>query len=679
MAEVHLPGSHVLSLDGATEYIQYLLDMPDSWSMRLAVYPEFEYDTADDPMVFEWYFDADNYVKFFYDHTADKFTFEASVGGVLDSILSEQFDDGSSHTDIGQWLIFDIVYDLVGTSAMYVDRGTPTAWSAAGPSAQVKNLPIWTVGVDNALTGDFFEGQVAYIRLFSDYEATAADIANDFEDVSIEEIMWNFNGNVVGRTRCNVSEHVISYNTRAAQETGFGAPVANSMSVSLHNENGRFSDDQYAAFSPDDAQYNGTVLQKYLQLNSRIELESWYDGDFDWVFFGILTDDLYSRATDMNFESVVSISANDPIGMLVRDQLEYSKMWEDKDLCDTADETNSLVHLLLAEMLDREVKNYAGNSGFENATIANSWIDTGDCTLSRDGTYSLFGDYSGKAVFTDAGSFYQRLDFDENEFQVNEDDYWSASIYVFATAAFTGTLTIEEHDSVGMNDSTSAIISHDGTEGWIKVSVTHKITDSDSDRLYLELDAAAASTVWVDAVMWVFSSEASDWHFLNDTDGTVGVMDASDAEEDSYTLFGVDAENFDVQHPWVFLAKGTNQWNELQDMAVAMISRYFGFDRSGTFRFRTNISGNDPNVLETISTPKELSTSIELERANKIEANGVSILKSTSNIILWQASASGAIESDVQDKAALLHIEISPGETVPNPTTYGDFFARYQL
>ena len=95
-------GSH--DLTGG--YAEFLLTMPNTFSFEMLAYPNFAYDTADDPCIFSWYWTANIYFKLYYNHTDDKFRCEYKDGGTARYLESQQFDDGSSHDNISAWLTF---------------------------------------------------------------------------------------------------------------------------------------------------------------------------------------------------------------------------------------------------------------------------------------------------------------------------------------------------------------------------------------------------------------------------------------------------------------------------------------------------------------------------------------------------------------------------------------------
>ena len=100
-------GSH--NLTGG--YVEYLYQCPTKFSFDVKVYPNFAYNTGTIQGIFSWYVDANNSCSLYYNEGDDKFKLYLEVGGTTVILTSDQFDDGTSHTDINQWLRFSGVLD----------------------------------------------------------------------------------------------------------------------------------------------------------------------------------------------------------------------------------------------------------------------------------------------------------------------------------------------------------------------------------------------------------------------------------------------------------------------------------------------------------------------------------------------------------------------------------------
>jgi len=653
-------------------WTEHLLDMPDKFTLEIECYPNFDYDTADDQYLVGWYIDSNNYFIIFYDASEDKFRAELSVAGSSVYLESGQFDDGTSHTDINQWLIITVAIDTTtgdtSGSQLWIDRSSEdTAWSGNVPAIGAA-LNLLQIRHQNETSGDY---KINYLKIFDSYIADDTAVGNAFEDVKYEEIFWDFNGQTVGKTRCNITSHVRSWTYQATQENDVGSQTSNRASVELWSRSGEFADDQYAAFDPTSDQFNGTSSQKYLQQRCGIFIESWYGNDFEPLFIGFVDSNRFMRSTPKTKMSRVNISCYDYVETLAQKFFRNAVYWQNKDITDPT-ESNSLFHLMAREVTQKEVYNYAGNSSFAAATIADSWASGGSCALTRDTTHQELSSYTAKAVFSGADEFYQDLTFPNDDLQLSEEDNWTFYLYVKADATFSGNLKLAERDSDGENDSSTTTILQTGSEGWEMYSVTHEITDGDSDRLRYGI-TASTGTVYATFAMLIMGKRSRPYYVENTNEGTSGAVDTDDAEVGSYDYVGFVADQIDYEVEYALIPESDNLWEHLKQLADAGAARYFGLDKSGVFAYRSYITGVDPTKLETLSIKhKQLSTRIELETANKIRVHGVKIQESSNPLVLWIASACGAFAA-YKTKLEYLYVEIEDGETFPSE----DFFAKY--
>jgi hypothetical protein len=540
-------------------------------------------------------------------------------------------------------------------------------WSGAVPAIGVAQNFLQVRHFDGS-AGDY---KINYLKIFDSYVADDTAVSNAFQDVKNEEIFFDYNGQAVGKTRCNVTRHVKKYTYHASMENAAGSQTANRATVELWSNSGEFADDQYAAFDPTSDQFNGTSSQKYLQQRCGVFIESWYDYEFEPVFIGFVDTGRFRRSTTYNRQSIVSISCLDYVEFLAHKIFRNAVYWEDKDISDTT-ESNSLVHLMAREATQKSIYNYCGNSSFEEGTISDSWSSGGSCALTKDTTYTELSSNTAKAVFSGADEFYQDITFPNDDLKLSEEDNWTFYIFVKAAAAFSGNVKLAERDASGENDSSTTAISLSGGEGWQVYSVTHEITDSDSDRLRYGI-TASTGTVYADLAMLVMGKRQYQWVVVNSTEGSSGAVDTDDAEEGTYDYIGFDVEAIDYAVEYTVIPEGDSLWEHIKQLADAGAARYCGLDKAGTFRFKTYISGTDPTQIETLQYGfRNLSTNIELETANKIRVHGVNIQESSNPVVLWIASASGAFDS-YKAKSEYLNIEIANGATFPTD----DFFAKY--
>lgn len=674
-------GSH--NLTGG--YARYLLPLQSSVTVHIKAYPQFEYDTGDDQPLWGWADGADRYLKLFYDASEDKFRAEWKNGGTARYLESGQFDDGSSYTDIDQWLEFTFTADLTtgdtSGAALYVNgTSADTAWSDAIDSWGSYNFNTFDVRAHAASAGDY---HINHCRIFF-ATVTSAQVTNRFKDVKKEEVFFPFNGCALGSTRCNISRasytdssvgFVRRISTRRGVETSTGMSSSNTLDAELNNIHGEFSTDQYAAFDPTQDQFNGTSAQKYLRNRCGIMLESWYGTDFDYVFVGKIADDGISRTTPNDKFSTVRFSAEDSWSDVSREIKRRGRSYENKKISDGT-EADSLVHLIARLATQKEVYNYASNSSFENATIGNSWTST-NCTLSRSASNNLFGTYSAEAIFSGAGNVLQIVTFTGTE-KLSVGQSWTYSAYIKCADPFEGDIVIYEADSLATNDSTSATVSIAGGEGYKRFSVTHEITDTDSDRLFLYINSDAADTIYIDGAMLSYGSTQPNFWVLNNNDGASAIESADDADYASYDTVGFDVDAVDITHPWAIVEEGVSIGEVLTDVGLAVAARYMGIDSSGTLKLRTPLKTgySDPTPIETVDDAMDVSASMDYETANKIIGHGIKIVKEQRAQILWSAEQSGAFDSDY---ANFWGIDMADGDDFPDPDEFGEFWAKLEI
>lgn len=677
------PGSHYLS--GGTPL--YLNELQDSLSFEIRFKPKFVYSVATDQVLLQWYESATQYFKVYYNATADKFYVEWQDGGTARSLESQQFDDGTTYEDIDQWITLSFTADLTTgdtTGAqLWINRTSQDAtWSGAIDTPTISKVELRFNEADNY--------NIAYARLFPSETVVDADVQNAFEDMYAEELYFNFDGNAVGRHRCNITRHVKSYGYSASAENDAGSQTANRLSMTLYNLAGQFADDQYAAFDPENDIFNGLVTQKYLRQRCGVFMESWYSNDFEPLFIGYLDDSGFPRNTRADEYSEVSIKAEDYIGQIARKFKDRPVYYENKNLCDTADETNSLLHLVSRLATRRTFYNYCRNSNFEDLDgfgEPNLWRDF-DVTLTRDSTYTFCDStYSGKIVFSADGWVYQTAHFyDTNKeysvfgkepyFYPDADTTWTASVWVRSDAAFTGTLRLA-HAAARGSGGTTAAISLTGDEGWTQYIVSNTF-DTDSEYILLGIEADSG-TLYINGPTIRFGSTMYNGYVVNTNSPDPGdYIDTDGIAYEDIDYVGIDGEDMDVLHPWVLIKEQSSLWEEVKSIGDASVARYLGMDKAGTLRFRSSISGTDPSTLETVDAPMSLATTLESEKANRIIVHGVKIEKSSYPQILWIWTASRANDSD-SDEGDILAVSIGGISPTYYPATGSgeELWAKY--
>jgi len=341
---------------------------------------------------------------------------------------------------------------------------------------------------------------------------------------------------------------------------------------------------------------------------------------------------LYKRSTQDQTYGTVAISCDDNVGLIARTSVEKGRYYEDADLVDTATESDSLLHIITRLATERQIGNFLSNSSFENATIANSWLVTTGGTLNRDAADGFFGSVSGELIPGLAiENAYQIVTFTDDT-KLNVGETYNFSVFLKSTAAASGGATLVallEYDSVGANDSSTKSYTLAGGEGYSKYEISHTITDSDSDRLRVQVWANAGDTINIDGAMLIRGDRALNYFVLNDNDGVAGVSSADDAVSSGYDTLGFDVESVAITHPWRRVDENVSLWQYLKDIADSTVASYIGLNSAGAFRFRSRLSADygDPVPMGTLSTTRGIGTTIDLQRKNNIVVHGVHIIK----------------------------------------------------
>ena len=655
------PGSHYMS--GGHAY--YMLDMPSQFVMSIELKPNFNYDTASSQYVCSWYIDPDQHWYFYYSPAADKFMLVYHDAGNQAILSSRQFDDGGAHEDIDQWMRWDIVFDSTtgdtSGSKLYYNRNLEDDTWSNNVDAKSSRFPLFEIRSMDGTEGDY---KINFIRLWPD--TTYNDVANDHKGNEEEEIYWPLNGHSLGQSRCNITRLVNYYYINK----NLGG--ANTCELGLDSTAGEFADDQYSAFDSSAESFNGLSTQKYLQYRTPVHVESWYSHSFEPVFVGRVNEDYYQRISETGGRSVVTVTAEDAVSECGRKIIEHSTTYEDYDICDTAVESDSLLHVIARLATQRTIKNYLADSSFEGGDITDSWIASGG-TFTQDAD-QLWNSNCGKLDADEASdeTVIQTVTFTGTK-KLNVGDTYTFSIYLKSAGAASDDIELQEHDAGGSNGATTQTYTLAGGEGWYKWEVSRTITDSDSDRLRVVINVTDGDVIYMDCAMLTQSASSYNWFVLNDNTATAGVESADDADSDSYDTVGFDCDDAAITHPWAIVKEGDDVWSYIKDLAIASLARYYGIDSSGTFVFKPQIDEpGDPTPILTISEAGTLESQLQLQQANKIIVHGIYIVEDTNRKLVWSAQAARMFGDDAQ-----IAVEIANGATWPNPTTYGELWAKY--
>ena len=95
----------------AIDIINETFTLPDQCTIVWRGKPRFAYDTASNKVLVSWRIDATHYLQIFYGSAGDQIILAWYDGGTARFLISYQFDDGSSFTDINQEMIIVLSFD----------------------------------------------------------------------------------------------------------------------------------------------------------------------------------------------------------------------------------------------------------------------------------------------------------------------------------------------------------------------------------------------------------------------------------------------------------------------------------------------------------------------------------------------------------------------------------------
>ncbi|MGV0982615.1 MAG: hypothetical protein ACOYB0_09660 [Polynucleobacter sp.] len=679
-ANINMRGTFRLQA-GATTDLTFLYTLPQRFILEGWFNPEFAYDVAGNQTIFA----AQDAAEFsiIYNATTDKIDMIQSPGTTISTPAY------TLNSKLQTWKYIRAYYDNVAKQAGFY------IWEEAVDILDTENTP----GAGDFVplnTISFFPTVALESSYWVIHEVEETLAAGEYKTYQADrQIMFDFNGLALGRERILLKRStdpadmrgVISFNTESAIENPWtGSAVSNGASITMHNLQGQFSDDQYDAFDPFNGCYNGP--EKYLQNRVPIEIESVYAKRFvpglypsdnlypsnnlypssdqttsyaEPLFIGRTESGAFSRSSPSHYLGKVTISANDYVAELGETKLPKAHVYNNSvaayELSSTADESLSLVHLLARLVTKHEIKNYANNSSFENATIGNSWASSG-LTLTRDATYPQFGTYSAKAVSGSAGDYFRQTITFVGDDKLDVGDKFNFSAYIRQGTASAVRIKIEELDNsyaaLGYEDYTNCGTT---TGLFIRDNVYHVIQSPLCNRLRISFVSLAASTFYVDGAMFSRGIDPAEYMLINATDGSSGICIADDAASYSYDTMAIKADSVALSHPFAVVDKGDDVWKHLKYISEACIPRYLGMTPDGVFCFDIRYNETDPAVVGVIDGVKSISTSLEANGINSILVSGCLIKKYTNNVVLWD----GASILDTNDAGNTRHL-VEDGE-----------------
>jgi hypothetical protein len=662
----------------ASNSLTYVYTMSQRFIVEGWFKPDFEYNVASNQTIFQCG-DAAEF-SIIYNATTDKFDMIQSPGT---TISSSQFTATGS---LATWFYLRAWYDNIGKLAgFYLWRNTDEIFcntqNVPGAGAFV---PLNTIS--------FFPSVALQSSYWIIHELDDTLTTGQYKTYQADrQTIFDFNGTTLGRERIRIPRTRDSTDLRGVKDftiTKTGSGKANTANLNLYNFFGQWSDDQYDAFNPFQGYYNGP--QKYLQNRVGVEIESHYittraplypsdtlypalnlypsgplgTSCVETVFIGRTTPGAFSRNSPNWQESMVSVDAEDGISELGETKLSRSYAYDslvgytgsppatayDYHLCDPTQESLSLVHLITRLVTKHEIRNYALNSSFENATIGNSWLASG-LTLTRDAT-PQFGTYGAKAIATTGQYFRQTVKFETVDF-IDQGEIFNFSAFVRQGTASTVKLQIEELDNTGtlIGSATETACGTD-TGVFTRVNVARTILSPLCTQLRITFYAVGNSTFYVDGVMLTRGIDPVDYFVLNANDGASGIGSAESYASYLYDTKAIDTAVSALSHPYAIVNKGDTAWDHLKDINEALIPRYVGETCDGVLKFDFAYNEIDPAIIGAIEDVASIQTSLDINQENSIKVEGIIIDKTEKNT---PPIAQGIKGATLNSGNALLH------------------------
>lgn len=674
------PGSHYLS----GGYCRYLMPVTSYLVFDTLLKPSFAYDTGSNQTAVAWYVSATQYLKLYYAAGSDVMGVEWRDGGTARSLFYGPYLDNAT---LQTWQRFTAVLNLttgtIAGSAFYRDgAAADTNWSG-NIDTKATNFPVMTFQYDDAstVTADY---DIAYCRVWLLSSAadlpTATDVANNFKTYKEEEIVFHLNGHATGHTRCNVTSRVQTLDLERTTESPTGNANPNVCDINLLSPNGQFADDQYAAFDAGAEVYNGTSSQKYMQAWCPVEVETWYGNTPELEFVGRLDDSVFRRRSTVNDVSRVTITAKDEAEDMRRRVRQKAYTFEDYELSNTTTSSTSLLQTIAQMETQHEWYNFLADSGFENATAANSWVVAGSSSTITRAAGGLLGSYQLNWLVPGAtATLTQNVTFVGSKL-LNVGQNWNISVWGKTATGITATLYLNELASGGTAITTGNVAQDFPTAGgWVQVAKTIAISTSLTNSLQVQLYATATATLSLDCAMLVQNDRALNWYVENNNDGASGTESADDADSALYDTAGFDVDDAMVVHPWARVEQGHSVWDYLVQIGDATAARYLGFDACGTLKYRTpfKTSYADPSALFTITDTDftTVATVCDVRQANKVVVHGYKIFKDTVQRLWWLGTDSDAFDRDSGNR---IDESVAASAIWPAASTYGEFWASYE-
>jgi len=631
---------------GASTSLTHLYTLPQRFILEGWFKPEFAYNVGAYQHIFSN--TAASAFDLYYDYTVDKIGL-ASIPGT--TIFSTAF---TSDAELQKWIyvrcFFDNVAKLKGfyctvEGVVYADSQNVPGAGTFTPLNTISFMP--TVAAESSYWVIHELDETLATGAYKTYQAD-------------RQIMFDFNGTTLGRERIRIPRSTSASDLRGVKSYSIsksiaknGSAGANTASFELYNFKGQFSDDQYDAFNPFNGDYNGTLAQKYLQNRVSVEIEiqapsvvsaNDYQGYVEPIFIGRTTPGAFSRNSPNAIEGYVAVNAEDGIAELGETKLPASHAYNNDvaayKLSYPTDESLSLMHLYPRLVTKHEIRNYSLNSSFENATIGNSWLNSGMSVFERSNTYAQFGTYSMKCTAdTINDSVSQYVTFVGTD-KIDVGDTFNLSMFIRQDTSQAIVVQLFEYFDTTSLSILDAVATGTDTNVFTRVNITHTIQGATCNRIRIRISAVATCTFYVDGVMLTRGIDSADYFLINSADGASGIGSADSAATYLYDTVAIDTEEVTLSHPYAIINKGDTVWEHIKDIGDATLARYIGMTADGVFKYATAYNETDPTALGAITDVSGISTGLDSNEVNSIKVEGMVIDKATENVVLWDGTGS---------------------------------------
>lgn len=381
------------------------------------------------------------------------------------------------------------------------------------------------------------------------------------------------------------------------------------------------------------------------------------DPQFDQLFLGSIPPGSFGRSTQNGGLSTISLSAEDGIAQIAHRVIRNSRSWENYYLSRSTPANNSVFHEIAYLATKREVYNYLTNSGFEDATITDSWNKTGSFT--RGNTSILAGNYCG--IFSGTNAYItQRVLLTD----ISKGEIFTASIYIYSTSAISGILWLGEYPGI----YTQTAFTHSG-KGWDRIVVSRTIISSATTSLLFKLESVGTWTnVPVDCAMLKYGGDIP-FYVENTNSGgaysSSGVSQIGSEMLGSYDWVGIDADDVSYIHPWAWIYQGDNVWDNMKQIGDACACRLLAIDASGVLRFRSTFGSALPASNGLIENIRAMGAGQQNIQANKFTIKGCSITKRDNVECVWQVAASN-LGADAGTVSGAWGRVVADADTIPS-------------